>query len=148
MFILWKTRLKVRVYKIICSQFWRQITPLPSSVFMLHKHGIRLTPHSHQRLFRAVLLNTVQNCFLDSRCLNRCLPTSNVTHGRYHFASTWILWKIQFSVSDIHLVKPNLTKRVFRGGGMGHWPSVAYIYSLCNFFQLFLLSFFFRKSDS
>ena len=26
----------------------------------------------------------------------------------------------QFSVSDIHLVKPNLTKRVFRGGGMGH----------------------------
>ena len=28
----------------------------------------------------------------------------------------------QFSVSDIHLVKPNLTKRVFNGGGggMGH----------------------------
>ena len=23
----------------------------------------------------------------------------------------------QFSVSDIHLVKPNLTKRVFNGGG-------------------------------
>ena len=25
----------------------------------------------------------------------------------------------QFSVSDIHLVKPNLTKRVFRGEGNG-----------------------------
>ena len=28
---------------------------------------------------------------------------------------------------------------------MGHWPSVAYIYSLCNLFQLFFAVFFFQE---
>ena len=56
----------------------------------------------------------------------------------------------QFSVSDIHLVKPNLTKE-FSGGVGGEWGIdplllIYILYVTC--FNFFLLSFFFRKSDS
>ena len=50
----------------------------------------------------------------------------------------------QFSVSDIHLVKPNLTKRVFRGGwGIDPLLLIYILYVTC--FNLFLLSFFSGK---
>ena len=54
----------------------------------------------------------------------------------------------QFSVSDIHLVKPNLTKRVFRGGGEWGSDPLLLIYILYVTCFNFFCCLFFRKSDS
>ena len=52
----------------------------------------------------------------------------------------------QFSVSDIHLVKPNLTKRVFRGGGEWGIDPLLLIYILyVTCFNFFCCLFFQEK---
>ena len=67
--------------------------------------------------FRAVLLNTIENCFLCRSCLNRCLSTSNVAHWKYKLVIIRIFWKIkylviQFSACDFDSVKSGLTKHI------------------------------------
>ena len=51
----------------------------------------------------------------------------------------------QFSVSDIHLVKPNLTKRVFRGGEWGIDPLLLIYILYVTCFNFFCCLFFQEK---